>query len=71
MTNDQVEKIIKSNMMLQMNFAGIRADFEEASQKQWVGLTKKDKSHFSSLLDHKTDDDVFTAIDNLLEYRNT
>jgi hypothetical protein len=71
MTNDQVEKIIKSNMMLQMNFAGIKADFEEASQKQWVGLTKKDKSLFSSLLDHKTDDEVFTAIDNLLKERNT
>jgi len=43
MTNEQVEKIIKSNMMLQMNFAGIRADFEEASQKQWVGLTAEEK----------------------------
>jgi hypothetical protein len=71
MTNEQVEKIIKSNMMLQMNFAGIRTDFEEASQKQWVGLAKEDKFLFSSWLDHKTDDDVFTAIDNLLEYRNT
>lgn len=39
MTDEQVEKIIKSNMMLQMNFAGIRADFEEASQRTWQGLT--------------------------------
>jgi hypothetical protein len=70
MTNDQVEKIIKSNMMLQMNFAGIKADFEEASQKQWIGLTAKEKSQFSSLLDHETDAEVFTAIDNLLKERN-
>lgn len=49
MTNDQVEKIIKSNMMLQMNFAGIRADFEEASQKQWIGLTDEEKNNNESL----------------------
>ena len=42
MTDEQVEKIIKSNMMLQMNLAGIRADFEEALQRTWVGLTDKD-----------------------------
>lgn len=40
MTDEQVEKIIKSNMMLQMNLAGIRADFEEALQRTWVGLTE-------------------------------
>jgi hypothetical protein len=39
MTDEQVEKIIKSNMNLQMNLAGIRADFEEALQRTWVGLT--------------------------------
>ena len=39
MTDEQVEKIIKLNMMLQMNLAGIRADFEEALQRTWVGLT--------------------------------
>lgn len=39
MTDEQVEKIIKSNMMLQMNLAGIRADFEEALKRKWVGLT--------------------------------
>lgn len=42
MTDEQVEKIIKSNMMLQMNLAGIRADFEEASQRTWVGLTDEE-----------------------------
>ena len=43
MTDEEVEKIIKRNMNLQMNLAGIRADFEEASQRTWVGLTDEDK----------------------------
>ena len=30
LTDEEVEKIIKSNMSLQMNLAGIRADFEAA-----------------------------------------
>ena len=42
MTDEQVEKIIKSNMMLQMNLAGIRADFEEALQRTWIGLTDEE-----------------------------
>jgi hypothetical protein len=42
MTDEQVEKIIKSNMNLQMNLAGIRADFEEALQRTWVGLTDEE-----------------------------
>jgi hypothetical protein len=42
MTDEEVEKIIKRNMNLQMNLAGIRADFEEASQRQWVGLTDEE-----------------------------
>jgi energy-converting hydrogenase A subunit M len=42
MTNEDIEKIIKRNMNLQINLAGIRADFEEASQRQWVGLTDEE-----------------------------
>lgn len=42
MTDEEVEKIIKRNMSLQMNLAGIRADFEEASQRTWVGLTDEE-----------------------------
>ena len=38
MTDKEVEDIIKSNMNLQMNLAGIRADFEEKLQRTWVGL---------------------------------
>ena len=43
MTDEQVEKIIRSNMMLQMNLAGIRADFEEALQRTWIGLTDEER----------------------------
>jgi hypothetical protein len=43
MTDEEVEKIIKRNMNLQMNLAGIRADFEEAPQRQWVGLTDEER----------------------------
>lgn len=39
MTDQEVEDIIRSNMNLQMNLAGIRADFEEKLQRTWVGLT--------------------------------
>ena len=42
MTDKEVEDIIKSNMNLQMNLAGIRADFEEKLQRTWVGLTDED-----------------------------
>lgn len=42
MTDDEVEKIIKSNMNLQMNLAGIRQDFEEKLQRTWVGLTDEE-----------------------------
>ncbi len=49
MTDEQVEKIIKSNMMLQMNLAGIRADFEEALQRTWVGLTDAELAEFSNM----------------------
>jgi hypothetical protein len=42
MTDREVEQIIRSNMNLQMNLAGIRADFEEKLQRTWVGLTDID-----------------------------
>ena len=43
MTDEQVEKIIKANMSLQMNIPGIRANFEEALRKPWVGLTRDER----------------------------
>jgi hypothetical protein len=42
MTDEDVEKIIKRNMNLQMNIAGIRADFEAAQQRTWIGLTPEE-----------------------------
>jgi hypothetical protein len=41
MTDKEVEDIIRSNMNLQMNLAGIRQDFEEKLQRTWVGLTEE------------------------------
>ena len=42
MTDKEVEDIIRSNMNLQMNFAGIRQDFEEKLQRTWIGLTDEE-----------------------------
>ena len=47
MTDEDVEKIIKRNMNLQMNLAGIRADFEEATQRTWVGLTPQERDEIN------------------------
>lgn len=40
-------------------------------RRTWVGLDHQDKKKFSSWLDSKTDDEVFTAIDDLLRNMNT
>ena len=47
MTDKEVEDIIKSNMNLQMNLAGIRADFEEKLQRTWVGLTDEEREEIA------------------------
>ena len=44
MTDKEVEDIIKSNMNLQMNLAGIRQDFEEKLQRTWVWLTDEERA---------------------------
>jgi len=41
------------------------------AQRTWVGLDHHDKKKFSSWLDHKSDDEVFTAIEALLKEMNT
>jgi hypothetical protein len=41
-----------------------------APQHTWVGLDHHDKKKFSSWLDHKTDDEVFTAIEVKLKELN-
>lgn len=41
------------------------------AKRTWVGLDHHDKKKFSSWLDHKSDDEVFTAIEALLKEMNT
>ena len=40
-------------------------------KREFVGLTDDEKSLFSSWLDHKTDDEVFSAIEAKLKEKNT
>lgn len=40
-------------------------------KREWVGLDHHDKKKFSSWLDHKSDDEVFTAIESKLKEMNT
>ena len=54
MTDEDVEKIIKRNMNLQMNLAGIRADFEVAQQRTWVELTDDEQMSLLKESDGKT-----------------
>ena len=69
MTDEQVEKIIKSNMMLQMNLAGIRADFEEALQRTWVGLNETECGFLFKV--GMTPFDYYQAIEAKLKEKNT
>lgn len=72
MTDEQVEKIIKSNMMLQMNLAGIRADFEKALQRTWVGLTDKEIQDLMDVIDHYNfPEDLITYTQAKLKEKNT
>ena len=50
---------------------GCMCQYSAPPQRTWVGLDHQDKKKFSSWLDHKTDDEVFTAIDDLLREMNT
>lgn len=43
----------------------------EPPQRTWVGLDHHDKKTFSSWLDHKSDDEVFSAIEAKLKELNT
>ena len=51
MTDKEVEDIIRSNMNLQMNLAGIRADFEEKLQRTWFGLTLDERIELAQDVD--------------------
>ena len=60
-------------MFLEMNprYALVCPLYTTPPQRTWVGLDHQDKKKFSSWLDSKTDDEVFTAIDDLLRNMNT
>jgi hypothetical protein len=60
-------------MFLEMNprYALVCPLYTHPPQRTWVGLDHQDKKKFSSWLDSKTDDEVFTAIDDLLRNMNT
>jgi len=68
MTDGEVEKIIRSNMNLQMNLAGIRADFEEKLQRTWVGLTDEE---MQDLWDRYAHMEMMRAIESKLKEKNT
>ncbi len=69
MTDKEVEDIIRLNMMLTMDFAGIRADFEEKLQRTWVGLTDAEIAliDWESLVTKK---DCVQAIEAKLKEKN-
>lgn len=52
-------------------FAMIVSGIVNYKKSAWVGLTDEEKSLFSSWLDHKTDDEVFSAIEAKLKEKNT
>jgi hypothetical protein len=76
--------VVRLDMRNRLNYQGPWVDLGRAipdkwtpflytapPQRTWVGLDHQDKKKFSSWLDHKTDDEVFTAIDDLLREMNT
>ena len=72
MTDKEVEDIIKSNMNLQMNLAGIRADFEEKLQRTWVGLTDEEiKDCFKITPDQHLPWHIYQRIEAKLKEKNS
>lgn len=67
MTDEQVEKIIKRNMNLQMNLAGIRSDFQEALHRQWVGLTDEEIEAIRLETGYAAGSERFTKIARAIE----
>lgn len=72
MTDEEVEKIIKSNMMLTMDFVGIRQDFEAKLQRTWVGLTHYELQDFHTqwVLEGKFEK-LIDAVEAKLKEKNT
>ena len=70
MTDEDVEKIIKRNMNLQMNLAGIRADFEVAQQRTWVELTDDEQMSLLKESDGKTRHWLVWQVEAKLKQKN-
>ena len=72
MTDKEVEDIIRSNMNLQMNLAGIRQDFEEKLQRTWVGLTDEEVDECYYWKDRLwTTDELVRHVEAKLKEKNT
>ena len=73
MTDKEVEDIIRSNMNLQMNLAGIRQDFKEKLQRTWVALTIEEMSEIYNQADWDTVNgwEYERAIEAKLKEKNT
>ena len=72
MTDKEVEDIIRSNMNLQMNLAGIRQDFEEKLQRTWVELTDDEVNKLVDDEDWYNDPHKFARIvETKIKQRNT
>jgi hypothetical protein len=70
MTDEEVEKIIKQNMSLTINLAGIRADFEAAQQRTWIGLTNEEVKDALRKVMHSDTNGVVRAIEAKLKAKN-
>ena len=68
MTDKEVEDIIRSNMNLQMNLAGIQADFEQKLQRTWVGLTDEEIQYCVEL---KNPEAIAEEVEAKLKEKNT
>ena len=67
MTDKEVEDIIRSNMNLQMNLAGIRQDFEEKLQRTGVGLDWLPEHKCGLHLSHNEHRDVYETIEQFYD----
>ena len=71
MTDREVEEIIRSNLNLQMNLAGIRGDFEAKLQRTWVGLTDEEANELWESTDIGDDWELMKRTEAKLKEKNT
>lgn len=67
MNEKQIEKIIKSNMILQINFAGIKNDFEKLKNKpldeEWIAYCWR-KSLIGTRISYKEYFELVREVEN-------